>query len=149
MAALLASLAGDVFLMLQSFFIPGLVSFLIAHLCYLALFQRSVGWFPGSRWQWLPLLVGVGMYAFLWTGGLPPALRLPVAAYVLVIALMAAQALGRAMVLRTPEAMLALANSQVELKDTKGARRTLDQLVKQYPGTEAATAGSERLARLR
>ena len=105
MAALLASLAGDVFLMLQGFFIPGLVSFLIAHLCYLALFQRSVGWFPGSRWQWLPLLVGVGMYAFLWAGGLPPALRLPVAAYVLVIALMAAQALGRAMVLRTPEAM--------------------------------------------
>ena len=103
MAALLASLAGDVFLMLQGFFIPGLVSFLIAHLFYLALFQRGVGWFPGSRWQWLPLLVGVGMYVFLWTGGLPAALRLPVAAYVLVIALMAAQALGRAMVLRTPE----------------------------------------------
>ena len=105
MAALLASLAGDVFLMLQGFFIPGLVSFLIAHLCYLALFQRGMDWFPGSRWQWLPLLVGVGMYAFLWLGGLPAALRLPVAAYVLVIALMAAQALGRAMVLRTPEAI--------------------------------------------
>jgi uncharacterized membrane protein YhhN len=105
MAALLASLAGDVFLMLQGFFIPGLVSFLIAHLCYLALFQRGVGWFPGSHRQWLPLLVGVGMYAFLWLGDLPAALRLPVAAYVLVIALMAAQALGRAMVLRTPEAM--------------------------------------------
>src|SRR5690606_23389658 len=33
--------------------------------------------------------------AFLWQGGLPAALRLPVAAYVLVIALMAAQAWGR------------------------------------------------------
>jgi tol-pal system protein YbgF len=51
--------------------------------------------------------------------------------------------------MRTPEAMLAMANSQVELKDTKGARRTLEQLVKQYSGTEAATAGGERLARLR
>ena len=51
--------------------------------------------------------------------------------------------------LRTPEAMLAMANSQVELKDAKGARRTLEQLVKQYPGTEAATAGGERLTRLR
>jgi alkylglycerol monooxygenase len=34
--------------------------------------------------------------AVLWTGGLPAALRLPVAAYVVVIALMAAQAIGRA-----------------------------------------------------
>lgn len=51
--------------------------------------------------------------------------------------------------LRTPEAMLALANSQVELKDSKGARRTLEQLIKQFPTTEAAAAGSERLAHLR
>ena len=45
------------------------------------------------------------MYAFLWTGGLPPALRVPVAAYVLVIALMAAQAMGRATVLRSGPAL--------------------------------------------
>jgi tol-pal system protein YbgF len=51
--------------------------------------------------------------------------------------------------LRTPEAMLAMANSQVELKDSKGARRTLEQLIKQFPTTEAAAAGSERLALLR
>lgn len=51
--------------------------------------------------------------------------------------------------LRTPEAMLAMANSQVELKDGKGARRTLEQLIQQFPTTEAAAAGRERLARLR
>jgi tol-pal system protein YbgF len=51
--------------------------------------------------------------------------------------------------LRTPEALLAMANSQVELKDTRGARRTLEQLVKDHPQAEAATAGKERLARLR
>lgn len=50
---------------------------------------------------------------------------------------------------RTPEAMLALANSQVELKDTRGARKTLDDLVKQHPQSEAAAAAKERLARLR
>ena len=50
---------------------------------------------------------------------------------------------------RTPEAMLALANSQVELKDTKGARRTLEDLVKQHPQSEAAGAAKERLARLK
>lgn len=42
------------------------------------------------------------MYGVLWVGGLPVALRLPVAAYVTVIALMAAQAMGRAAMLRTP-----------------------------------------------
>ncbi|MBQ0942644.1 tol-pal system protein YbgF [Ideonella sp. 4Y16] len=51
--------------------------------------------------------------------------------------------------LRAPEALLALANCQVELKDTKGARRSLDDLVKQYPKSEAAVAARERLAVLR
>ena len=101
-AALAASLAGDVFLMLQGFFIPGLVSFLVAHLFYIALFKQGVPWFPSRRALAIPLAIGGGMYVFLWAGGLPAALRLPVAAYVGVIALMAAQALGRATVLRTP-----------------------------------------------
>lgn len=51
--------------------------------------------------------------------------------------------------LRTPEAMLAMANSQIELKDTRGSRRTLEDLVKTHPTSEAAAAGRERLARLR
>lgn len=51
--------------------------------------------------------------------------------------------------MRTPEAMLAMANSQIELKDTKGSRRTLEELVKAHPNSEAAAAGRERLARLR
>ncbi|KRD42408.1 hypothetical protein ASE52_22460 [Acidovorax sp. Root275] len=98
-AALAGSLAGDVFLMVEGFFIPGLVSFLIAHLFYVALFKTGQRWFP-HRWALAATLgVGVAMYAFLWTGGLPAALRAPVAAYVLVIALMAAQAIGRASVL--------------------------------------------------
>lgn len=48
-----------------------------------------------------------------------------------------------------PEAMLAVANCQVELRDSKSARRTLDELVKKYPQSEAARAGRERLASLR
>lgn len=50
---------------------------------------------------------------------------------------------------RTAEAMLAVANSQIELKDNKAAKRTLDDLVKQHPSSEAAVAARERLARLR
>ncbi len=50
---------------------------------------------------------------------------------------------------RAPEAMLAMANSQIEVKDRTGARRTLGDLVKNYPASEAAQAGRERLAALK
>ncbi len=104
-AALAASLAGDAFLMFPGFFIPGLVSFLIAHLLYIALFHRDAPWFASRGALVATLGVGGGMYAFLWQGGLPVGLRIPVAAYVVVIALMAAQAIGRAAVLRDRAAL--------------------------------------------
>lgn len=105
MGALALSLAGDAFLMFPGYFIPGLVSFLLAHLAYIALFRRGVPWFPSRLALLATLGFGVAMYAFLWQGGLPAALRVPVAAYVLVIALMAAQAIGRATVHRDRAAL--------------------------------------------
>lgn len=51
--------------------------------------------------------------------------------------------------MRAPEAVLSIANCQVELKDLKGARKTLDDLIKAYPQSEAAAAAKERLARLK
>lgn len=50
---------------------------------------------------------------------------------------------------RAPEAMLSIANCQIELKDVAGARKTLDELARSYPQSDAAKAGKERLARLR
>jgi alkylglycerol monooxygenase len=100
LGALVMSLAGDAFLMFPGYFIPGLVSFLVAHLLYIALFRMGQRWFPSRRALAITLGVGAVMYAYLWQGGLPAALRVPVAAYVIVIALMAAQAIGRATVLR-------------------------------------------------
>jgi tol-pal system protein YbgF len=50
---------------------------------------------------------------------------------------------------KAPEALLAIANCQVELKDSKGARRTIGELVQAYPKSEAAQAGRERLASLK
>ena len=96
---LVFSLAGDCFLMFPGLFIPGLVSFLIAHLFYIALFKQGLPWFPSQRALLATLGLGVAMYAFLFKG-LDPVLRIAVAAYVVVIALMAAQAIGRATVLR-------------------------------------------------
>ncbi|HOV20901.1 MAG TPA: lysoplasmalogenase family protein, partial [Ottowia sp.] len=103
--ALLCSLSGDAFLMLPGHFIAGLVSFLLAHVGYVALFRQGVPWFRHRRALLAALALGAGMYAFLWQGGLPAALRVPVAAYVLVIALMAAQAWGRWAVLRDRPAL--------------------------------------------
>ncbi|WP_287985377.1 lysoplasmalogenase [Diaphorobacter sp.] len=98
-AALMGSLAGDAFLMVEGFFIPGLVSFLLAHVAYIVLFRQGVAWLPRPGALAATLGVGGAMYAYLWHGGLPAELRIPVAVYVTVIALMAAQALGRASVL--------------------------------------------------
>jgi tol-pal system protein YbgF len=50
---------------------------------------------------------------------------------------------------RAPEAVLSIANCQIELKDNAGARKTLDDLVKAYPQSEAAVAAKERLARFK
>ena len=50
---------------------------------------------------------------------------------------------------KAPEAVLSIANCQIELKDTKAARRTLEDLTKAYPQSEAAQAGRERLTRLK
>jgi tol-pal system protein YbgF len=51
--------------------------------------------------------------------------------------------------MRAPEAMLSVANCQLELKEIKAARKTLDEVIKKYPHTEAASAASERLAKLK
>ena len=50
---------------------------------------------------------------------------------------------------RAPEALLSIANCQIELKDAKGAKKSLDDLMKAYPRSEAAIAAKERLSRLK
>ena len=86
------SLAGDVALLWpKQGFLPGLVSFLLAHLAYLVAITRH------SRLAARPLafvayaLVAGAILAWLWPG-VPGALRLPVLAYVVCLAAMAAQA---------------------------------------------------------
>lgn len=51
--------------------------------------------------------------------------------------------------LRASEAMLAISNCQIELKDIKAARKTLEELVKTYPDAEAAQAAKERLSKIK
>ncbi len=50
---------------------------------------------------------------------------------------------------RAADALLSIANCQLELKDSKAAVKTLQDLVKDYPNTEAAATAKERLQRLK
>jgi uncharacterized membrane protein YhhN len=90
-AGLWLSLAGDVFLMWPQGFLPGLVSFLLAHLAYIAAFTRGLR--LGGRWPPFALYAAVAavLLARLWPG-VPAALQWPVLAYVACLATMAAQA---------------------------------------------------------
>ncbi len=51
--------------------------------------------------------------------------------------------------LRAPEAALSIANCQVELKDLVSARKTLGDLIKVYPQSEAASVAKDRLTKLK
>ena len=91
LVGLVCSLAGDVALLWpQQGFLPGLVSFLLAHLAYLVAFTRA------HRLAARPLMfviyaaVAAAILAALWPG-VPAPLRLPVLAYVVGLAAMAAQ----------------------------------------------------------
>jgi sterol desaturase/sphingolipid hydroxylase (fatty acid hydroxylase superfamily)/uncharacterized membrane protein YhhN len=100
LGALMLSLVGDVFLMFPSgtYFIPGLGSFLVAHLLYITLFRQGQAWFASRLALVIVLATGAGMYAIVLPGLHGPVLQMAVAAYVTVISLMAAQAIGRATV---------------------------------------------------
>ena len=89
---LVCSLAGDVALMWpRQGFLPGLVSFLLAHLAYLVAFTRVQR--LAARPLWFAAY-GVLAALILWQlwPGVPGALRLPVLAYVACLGAMAAQA---------------------------------------------------------
>ena len=92
LAGLALSLLGDVALLWPAQgFIGGLVAFLLAHLSYILAFSRRM------RFAALPLpfvvyaAVTLAILWLLWPG-VPQALRLPVVAYVICLATMAAQA---------------------------------------------------------
>ncbi len=101
MLALAFSMGGDIALLWpDTLFILGLGLFLVAHVFYIVLFRQGQAWFPSRKALVAVLAVGAGMYAVIWPGlGGDPILKVAVAAYVSVISLMAAQAIGRATVL--------------------------------------------------
>jgi uncharacterized membrane protein YhhN len=104
------SLAGDVFLMLPGDrIVPGMASFLVAHLCSLSAFSVDTGWVV-SPWLLLPWIAyAIVLLAIL----LPHAgrLRVPVMLYGVAIAAMAWRALERWTLVGEGKALLAFAGA--------------------------------------
>jgi uncharacterized membrane protein YhhN len=95
---------GDVLLMLpREPFVAGLATFLVAHLCYIVAFTRDVPFAVRRLPFAIYAAVGLALGALLWPAA-PPALRGPVGAYIVVIAVMAAQARARADTLQRRDA---------------------------------------------
>jgi uncharacterized membrane protein YhhN len=93
-AALVCSLAGDVFLMLPSDqFVAGLVSFLVAHLFYITAFTSGTG-FGLSWWSLAPCVI-YGLFIFSILSPHLGKMKLPVLVYMVVISVMAWQAWER------------------------------------------------------
>jgi tol-pal system protein YbgF len=114
----------------------------------LALFRKAE--FAGAKTAFFDFLSrysrsGYAPSALFWLGTAQYATRDYAGAMVNFRALIASAADHQ----RTPEAVLSVANCQVELKDIRGARKTLQDLVSAYPKSEAAVAARERLALLK
>jgi uncharacterized membrane protein YhhN len=137
------SLAGDVFLMLPGDrFVPGLSSFLLAHLAYLVAFTTDVQFAAAPVLFALFAVFGLAILALLWRG--LGRLKLPVALYVLVIVSMAGQAAGRAWLLRNPAA--ALAASGAALFVASDTLLSLNRFRRPCPSAQAVILGSYFLA---
>lgn len=96
LAGMLLSCLGDIALMLPvDAFVPGLIAFLLAHLCYITAFREGLRAGRGL----LAATLLLGAFAVLNVMGLwphlPAPMRIPVLAYVAVLASMAVLALAR------------------------------------------------------
>lgn len=79
------SLAGDVFLMLpRDLFLPGLISFLVAHVIYIAAF----GFEANPLWLIPYVVIALVVLRLLWPG-VPAKMRVPVMVYVAALIAMA------------------------------------------------------------
>jgi uncharacterized membrane protein YhhN len=114
------SLAGDVFLLWpKEGFLPGLVSFLLAHLAFIAAFSVPVR-FGARPWVFVAYgAVALAILSQLWSG-VPPGLRAPVVAYVVCLACMAAQAAAwwRSVPMSTPARCAAIGGALFMASDS-------------------------------
>jgi uncharacterized membrane protein YhhN len=140
---LACSLFGDIFLMLpRDRFLPGLGSFLLAHLAYLVAFTSGTS-IAATSPLLLPLLAAAALLLYrLW-----PALgrlRLPVALYTGTILLMAWQAWSRQRALSTPGSTLAAIGATLFM--VSDAILALNRFHRPLPGAQAVVMTTYAIA---
>ncbi len=142
-AGLAFSLAGDVFLMLpEDRFLPGLASFLVAHIGYVAAFASR----SGLQATWggaLPfLLYGAAMLLILWP--YLGRMKAPVIGYMIVISLMGWQALEQWLATGQFAALLALFGAGLFI--VSDSALAVARFRKPFPGVQVLVLGTYYLA---
>jgi uncharacterized membrane protein YhhN len=138
-AGLLFSLAGDVLLMLPSDrFAAGLASFLVAHLFYIAAFAADAG-FGSAPLALLPFVLGSAALYPLLRPNLGR-LEIPVLLYMLVIAVMAWQAVARSLDVGQLGALLASIGAVLFV--ISDAALALDRFHRRLPAAPALKLGT-------
>ena len=97
-------------LLSPALFLPGLVAFLVAHGFYIAAFSRGVGFLPSRVAVVVIGAFAALVFASIWPG-IEAGLKVAVVVYAAVVACDAAQATGRAAVLRDPAAVAVAAGA--------------------------------------
>ncbi|MCK4600189.1 lysoplasmalogenase [Candidatus Bipolaricaulota bacterium] len=139
LAGLGFSLVGDIFLMLPlKRVIEGLVSFLVAHLCYIVAFSANIRFSFSSFLLALFLLYVIIMFAVLFPH--LGKMRLPVLVYELVIVMMVWRAVERWAQIGDTGALLALAGAILfVISDSAWA---INQFVRRYKSAQALILSS-------
>lgn len=139
LAGLGFSLVGDIFLMLPlKRIIAGLVSFLVAHLCYIVAFSANIRFSSSSFLLALFLLYVVIMFTVLFPH--LGKMKLPVLVYELVIVMMAWRAVERWAQIGDTGALLALAGAILfVISDLVWA---INQFVRRYKSAQALILSS-------
>ena len=140
---LLFSLAGDIFLMLpKDRFIPGLVSFLIAHLFYISAFTVGRG-FGFTWWLFFVLLIyGVGIFSYLKRG--LDSFTAPVLVYLIVILTMVWQAGENWLAIQQTPFLLAFAGAI--LFAFSDSTLAINRFRKKFPAARALVLGTYFIA---
>ena len=139
---LIFSLMGDIFLMSERFFLPGLISFLCTHLLYIGVFHVETVT-THMAWIGIPLIIiGVGFYKFLFSH--LEKLKIPVFIYLSVIVLMGWQAIQLNAYWGTTSTLFAMVGSILFM--VSDASLALNRFVKPLPHVQLVVLGTYYVA---
>ena len=139
---LIFSLMGDIFLMSERFFLPGLISFLCTHLLYIGGFHVET---VTNHMAWIGIsliIIGVVFYKFLFS--YLGKLKIPVFIYLSVIVLMGWQAIQLNAYWGTTSTLFAMVGSILFM--VSDASLALNRFVKPLPQVQLVVLGSYYVA---